>query len=310
MGQRSSTDTVVAVIQAFLESRTWKQAELAKRLELSTGALRKRLDEMSAAGFPLQREEEHPHVFWSVPKDWFPGGLLIKRDEVPELLRLLARLPKGKARNRLLETIIERIPQQAAPASVVAPDASAREEQHLGMVEDSARTQAALRFRYFTASRGAEGQRHASVHRVFPGPPARFLATCHRSGGLKWFRVDNVTDASLDTHEPFRETPADAVDKFLDESLDGFHEETEVGTLSFFVRDPEARWVARNLLPGMKNEADRGGMRVTVRTTALLVVARYVAQLGSAAEPETPGLAAKVAEIAEGALRNATPRQT
>jgi hypothetical protein len=53
VGQRSSTENQIALVQAFLESRVWKQAELARRLEMRSGALRKRLDEMCAAGFSL-----------------------------------------------------------------------------------------------------------------------------------------------------------------------------------------------------------------------------------------------------------------
>jgi len=58
----------------------------------------------------------------------------------------------------------------------------------------------------------------------------------------------------------------------------------------------------------MKAEDAGVGIRVTAHTAAISVVARFVAQLGDAAEPETPVLAEKVAEIAQGALRRATTR--
>lgn len=308
VGQRSSTETAIALIQAFLEQRVWKQADLARRLEMTTPAVRRRLDEMTEAGFPLEREEEHPHVYWSVPKGWFPGGLLVKREEVPELLRLLGRLPRTKARDALLQTILERIPQQAQSqiAPVVAPTVSPREDEHLTTIEDSARAKQALRFRYYTASRGIEGVRHASVHAVFPAPPARFVATCHRSNQLRWFRVENVSDASLDSNEPYRPASSEHVGAFLAESLDGYREEVPSTQISFFVREPESRWVVRNLPTGMKAEHDpKGGIHVTAQTSALLLAARYVVQLGEAARPETPALAEKVVEIAAGALRNA-----
>lgn len=307
VGQRSATETVAAIVGAFLEQRTWKQADLARRLEMTTPALRKRLEEI-AGPLRLEREEDHPHVYWSVPPNWFPGALIIKREEVPELLRLLARLPRSKARERVLERIVERIPNAKAPDAVVSPEASPREQQHLGIIEDSTRSRTPLRFRYFTASRGSEGVRHASVHRVFPGPPARFVATCHRTGGLKWFRVDNVSDASLDAQQDYRLAKDDDVVAFVSESLDGFRDESsKAQTLTFFVRDPEARWVARNLPAGMKTEDAGGGILVTAHTAAISVVARFVTQLGDAAKPETPVLAQKVAEIASGALRGATP---
>ncbi len=269
---------------------------------MTVPALRKRLLELQGP-LRLESEEEHPHVYWSVPKDFFPGGLLIKRDEVPELLRLLARLPKSVARNRIIDAIVERIPQAASPTVPIdAPEISAREEQHLSVIEDAARKGVALRFRYYTASRGAEGLRHASVHRVFPGPPARFVATCHRAHRLKWFRVDNVTDAALDSHAEFHAAKGGALDAFLAESLDGFHEGGPAQEVAFFVREPEARWVARNLMSGMKAEDRPGGMRVTVRTSSLGRVARWVVSLGDAVTCETPTLGAAVATIARGAL--------
>jgi hypothetical protein len=73
VGQRSSTETVVAIVQAFLRRRTWSQAELARDVGIAVPALRKRLVELTASGFPLERDEDHPHVFWSVPRDWFPS---------------------------------------------------------------------------------------------------------------------------------------------------------------------------------------------------------------------------------------------
>jgi predicted DNA-binding transcriptional regulator YafY len=307
VGQRSPTETIAGLLQAFLQQRTWKQADLARHLELTTPAVRKRLGELQSAGVPLEREEDHPHIFWSVPKGWFPGGLVFERSEVPELLRLLGRLPRSKAREKLLATIVSRI--QSAPGTkggpIVTPEASPREEQHLAAIEDAASAHVPLRFQYYAASTGKESLRHASVHRVFPGPPARFVATCHRSGTLKWFRADGVSDAKLDERTPYREAEASAVDAFVAESLAGYHDAGRAQVLSFRVRDPEARWVARNLLGGMASQDVDGGIRVTVRTAGVSLVARYVVALGEAAEPETETLVRAVEAIATGALASA-----
>jgi len=308
MSRRAPTETVAGIIGAFMQRPTWSQADLAKRLEMSVPALRKRLEEV-ARWLRLDREEDHPHVYWSVPKDFFPGGVLVKREEVPELLRLLARLPKSRSRDRLIGAVVDRLPHAAASTvPIEAPALSPREEQHLSVVEDSAKKRVALRFRYFTASRGAEGLRWASVERVFPGPPARFVAMCHRASVLKWFRVDNVTEAALDGNEAFRPAKSEAVDAFLAESLDGFHEGGAAQTLVFIVREPEARWVARNLMPGMRAEDRNQGIRVTVHTTAVGRVARYVVSLGAAAECETLALAESVEILARGALSRAAKR--
>ena len=310
MGQRSSTETVVAIVQAFLQRRTWSQAELARHVGIAVPALRKRLNELTTSGFPLDREEDHPHVFWSVPKDWFPGGVVFSGEEVPDLLRQLAHLPRGAARNRLLAKVLEAAPRRGGLGGeggpLVTKTASPSEESWLPFAEDAAARRAALRIRYFTASRGAIEWRHVSVQRVVVGPPARLVAVCHRSGALRWFRVDNVLGAGLDEHEPFRAADGAAVDAFLAASLDGFHAGGAPSRCSFFVRDPEARWVQSSLLEPMRCEVVPGGIRVLVDTTAVLVVARYVVSLGAAARAETPALAAHVAELARGALEAAS----
>lgn len=83
MGQRGTTETVIGIYQAFLARRTWKQAELARELGVSTEAVRRVLLELLEKGMPLERQEDPPQVFWSVPKSWFPGSVLFKQDEVP-----------------------------------------------------------------------------------------------------------------------------------------------------------------------------------------------------------------------------------
>jgi len=134
------------------------------------------------------------------------------------------------------------------------------------------------------------------------GPPARFLATCHRVDALKWFRVDNVSDAKLDRDEPFRDADPKAVDAHQRASLDGFHGGSTPATHVFFVSDPEARWVARNLMEEMKFEEVPGGIRISVETSALKQLARFVVGLGAAAKPMTGELEAEVTLLAQGAL--------
>lgn len=115
---------------------------------------------------------------------------------------------------------------------------------------------------------------------MLPESPARFLATCHRKAELRWFRVENVSEAKLDPKEPYRDADRDVIELHLRETLDGFHGGRSAVRHVFFVREPEARWVARNLLEGMECEEEAGGIRVTVVTSALERLARYVVGLG------------------------------
>jgi len=308
--QRSASESVAAILSAFLRERTWKQSDLARVVDLSVPATKKRLEELQASGVPLERSEDPPFVYWSVSKHWFPGGVVFQGNDVKELLRLLARLPRGKRRDALLETVLRTLPrgtngQGSLPGVVVEQTARPGEEEHLAVIEDAARVGQALHFRYYTAHRGDDALRQASVHRILLGPNARFVATCHRSGTLKWFRVDNVSLARIDETQLFRPIDAAQIDAFVDDSLDGFHGGGTPGEHSFMVRAPESKWVAKNLLEGMRSEPTGGGIRVTLGTAGLDRLARYVVSLGGAARPETRELARAVAFIASGALKAA-----
>jgi predicted transcriptional regulator len=68
MGRRSRTETVVEVVLAFHAQGTWSQAALARHVGLTTPSLRKLLTEMATSGLTLEREEDPPHVYWSVPR--------------------------------------------------------------------------------------------------------------------------------------------------------------------------------------------------------------------------------------------------
>ncbi len=302
MGQKSSTETIVAILKAFLDRRTWKQAELARHVGVLPATLHKRLEELQANGIPLQAERDHPHVYWSVPKSWYPGGVLLTSEQVTEVFRQLSRIPKGKARNQLLESLLKYLPARDAAAAVVPAETTAREDQYLPIIEDAANQKTTLQFRYLTVTRGMEAMRYASVHRVLVGPPARFLATCHRSGDIKWFRVESVSDARLDAQQPFRDVDAKSVDAHLRASLDGFHEGGPPTKHAFFVSDPDARWVARNLMDGMECEEVPGGIRITLETSAPKRLARFVVGFGASAKPLTAELEREVALLARGAL--------
>jgi predicted DNA-binding transcriptional regulator YafY len=305
VGQRSQSETVAALLKAFLDQRTWKQADLARLVGVQTATIRKQLEELRASGVPLESEKDHPHVFWSVPKSWYPGGVLFSGEQITELFRQLSRLPKSGGRDQLIETVrkfVPALPADRAPGAVVSPEATAREQQFLPIIEDAATQRVALRFRYYSASRGSEDTRHGSVHRVMPSPRASFLATCHRTGELKSFRVESVSDAKLDPNEPFRAADEKALEAHGRASLDGFHGSGAVTREAFFVSDPDARWVARNLLDAMQAEPVPGGIRVTLETSALPVLGRFVVGLGGSAKALTPALQGEVARLARGAL--------
>ncbi len=303
MGQKSNTETIVAILKAFLDQRTWTQAALADHLGMGRDATRKRLVELQSSGIPLTDDREHPHVYWNVPKTWFPGAIALSEENITEMHRLLSRLPKSKTRTQLVDILLRHSPVlQRHPSVQVPPVETEREETHLPTIEDAAIKKTVLAFRYTSAKVGVERLRYASVHRVTLGPPARFIATCHTSETLKWFRVESVASARLDGTRTFLKAQASDVNGMLKESLEGFHGGGAPKEHQFFVREPECRWVAKNLLPEMTHEPCANGIQVRVVTSALPRLAAYVVGLGAAASPTTKDLKAAVRSLAEGAL--------
>lgn len=294
----------MALLVAFLESRQWTQAQLARRLDVSVATVKIRLRELQEAGVPLESEDDPPHVQWRVPKGWAPGGVVLGGEDVVLASRLLARLPATRERNRLLAKVLlaNRV---IPPEAVVVPSAvDPQEELYLPLVEDAARERVALSVSYFSAGRGVVEARELSPLRVLIGPPARFVARCHRSDSLKWFRVDRVMRARLMSKDesPFRPVAASEVDAHVAASIDGFHGGVDVVEVSFVVRAPESRWVARNLPSPLVAEGCAEGIRVAGRTSALIAVARFCVGLGAAVRVESPELGAVVRGIAEGVL--------
>ncbi len=305
MGRKTGTESALALVVAFIRRKTWTQAELAKEPGVGVAAVRKKLVELQAAGVPLEKQEDHPHVYWSVPRKWIPEAVQLDPVEVSELLRLLARLPGGAARDRLVERILEARPRASERVSaVLAPSLDEEEERWLAVVEDAASRREVLAFRYVSATRGQTELREASPHQVLVGPPARFIATCHRAGTLKWFRVDRILSARLAGHEGARSAEAGVLAEAVRTSVNGFRSEEPASEVSFFVREPESRWVEGNLpAPLEAQSVPGGGIRVSGRTAALVQIARFVVGLGGAALPESPELRAVVRDIAEATLQ-------
>ena len=314
MGRRSSTESIARLFAAFLRQRTWSQAALARELEIGAPALRKRLDELAANGVPLEAESDPPQVYWSVPANWFPDSVAFSRKEIPDLLHVLRHAPRSKRRDKLLRVVFEtqrdRSALVATESAIVTPDTSDAEESFLPIIEDAIAQRRPVRMRFYSTERGVVETRHASVHRVDVGPPTRLVATCHRADQLKWFRVDNIVEVFVDPEVPFARIDDESIRRFCADSIDGFRSDNEPEEHVFFVREPEARWVTKNLLQPMKAQPAEGGVIVTVMTAGAMRVARFVVGLGSAARVDTIHLGRLVEELARGALRDsAEPRK-
>jgi predicted DNA-binding transcriptional regulator YafY len=308
LGQRSAAETIASILLAFVEHGTWRQAELASRVGVSVPALRKRLRELQDAGMSLEREDDPPQVFWSVPRGWFPGGVVVAGKELEDLLRLAVRAPRSEGQRRVLRLLASSGLRTAAGEAVEAAALSCEDERVLGVLEEGASRAVVVRIRYQSRSDGVPRWRHVSAQRVVMGQPVRFVGFCHKAGALRWFRVDHVRAAELDEREGWLGVSPDRLEAYLKESVGGFHGGGEAREVSFVVRDPEARWVAENLPSGWAGELVERGLRVRVTTSSVEQVARYVVGLGAAAVSETEELGEEVKRLALGALRGSGAR--
>lgn len=299
MGRRSGTDTALQLLTAFMRQQTWSQSELAKEVDVSTKMIRKHLLALSEYGMPLERDEDHPHVYWSVPKGWVPSGLMLTQAQCNELVRHLARLNTEEEREHAFGILLGR--ELVLPEQTVSRDANVDLEV-LGRIEEAALQKKALELNYQSASADAPSNRVVSVQQVHYAPHYRFVAYCHRDERLKWYRVDAVHGAIFSA-EKFSDVDDAEVDAYCAQSIDGFHADTEPVFCSFFARHPDAGWVARNLPDGdFKTTPSPTGIRFETTTSGLEQLARFVAGLGRRARAETPELRQRVLEIARGTI--------
>jgi predicted DNA-binding transcriptional regulator YafY len=307
MGRRSAEETVIAIIAAFIDRKSWRQAELARRVGIQPAQLRKRLLELERQNLlPLEREEDTPQVFWSVPNNWYPGGLHLSSDDAQELLRQLARAPASEERDRLLVEIAS-ASRREAPAEIANDFAEGHDESQLRLVEDAVAQHAALTLRYTSAHLGATRQRTVSVQRILLGSFPRFIAHCHESRELRYFRVSRIQSGFLDDGKAYVHVDPDDVDAFIASSVDGYRDPIAPVHVAFTVREPEVRWVADTAPAGLSTEAVDEGLRFSGSTAGVLALARFVVGLGAAARPETPELIAAVHNLAQGALSTSSP---
>jgi predicted DNA-binding transcriptional regulator YafY len=304
MGRKSSTESVAGVLLAFLESNIWKQADLARRVGVERKTLKRILDDLQQGGLRLSQEEDPPHVYWCVPKTWFPGAVAFRGEDLTELVRLLQLAPQSPKRDRLLGVIATTatgLRGTATANAILTRSLSPEEESVLAELQRAAQSQHALRVKYFTLSRGDLASRVVSVHRLLIDV-GRFIATCHRDGRLKWFRLDGVQAVQAASEEAYRQASDEDVVRLIDESVDGYHSGAAPLECVFWVNNQEARWVKAQLPMPFHVEEGAEATRFSATTSGLLPLARFIVGLGGSARVETAELAVLVRKLARGAL--------
>lgn len=309
MGSRSKTQTVVDLLGAFFRDRTWTQAALADHLELDVKTVRRVLQEMLGAGFPFERQEDHPHVYWSLPASWLPNAISLAPEDVRRLLRSLLRLPGSAERESLIRHLLTASGPaygalfEDAPEVHEAVDLGAS-PQLLETIEDATLARQPLAIRYYSASRGDLGDRVISPVRI-AGRQRQLLAHCHRRGTPLWFRLDRIQSARVDPDADYVHVPNAEVERMMTESLGGFWAPGEPSSVRFRVLLPASRWFD---VPAGLTEEKRGDvLLVHGETRGLTQLAMMLMGLGEDVIYDSDELRAEVRRLAELALERTQP---
>ncbi|MCA9641816.1 MAG: winged helix-turn-helix transcriptional regulator, partial [Myxococcales bacterium] len=206
MGARSSTETALRVLAALLEQRTWKQAELARHVGVETQTVKRCLEELEAAGVPLESEKDHPHVYWSVPRSWLPDGVNLPRQLLADLLRRVAR-GATSTDDRLLHHLVSAAPGlsdivERVRASHMA-DGTGFSSSMMAALEDAWDSHAVLLT--YRKHRKAPLEARVCSPACFVDRHRHLLARCHATGVAKRFRLDRIErvhDMQGEEHRP------------------------------------------------------------------------------------------------------------
>ncbi len=309
MGARNSYETLARIFQAFAEKRSWRQADLARKVGVEPKRIRTVMTDLAEADFPFHGNVDKNDASWSVPPGWLAGGLLFEAEDWAVLVhavlhvadparrkRLLRRLLSLQSPTTPLDSDVERLDQAIAPTTL-----GAEEHQKSITIEQAIIHKRALRLTYLSTHRRDISSRTITPERL--EPHGRLVAFCHTNRELRWFRLDSMISVEMETEQAPRPSSPDEVARFLSMSVDGYRDGSDE-LHAFWVRSPESVWVKNNLLKGMsvEPEASSAGIRVVARGGAL-VVARFIAGLGGAAVAEGDKLRAMVRQVAAGTLK-------
>jgi predicted DNA-binding transcriptional regulator YafY len=305
MGARSKTETPLRVLAALLEQRTWKQAELARHVGVETQTVKRCLEELEAAGVLLEREEDHPHVYWSVPKSWLPDGVNLPRDLLVDLLRRLARAAAGGERDRLLTHLVSAAPElgdmvarvQAAHVS----DGVGFSSTVMAALEDAWDSHAVVLM--YRKSRKAPVEPRVCSPACFVDRHQHLLARCHTTGLARRFRLDRIVQVHSAVDETYRPLSDAEMQEQLAGAVDGFRAPGPLVDVRFRLLGPasDIAWMLEYLPEDLEIEDLAQGFLVHGQTGALGKLAAKLVSFGAVVRYDDEGLREAARQVVEAA---------
>jgi predicted DNA-binding transcriptional regulator YafY len=304
MGKRPLTEKLLSIILAFHAQARWEQVALARKVGLSVDQLRDRLRQLQKAGMKLKHTHDANTAAWTMEQGIFPDGIVFQRDDVWALLVALQTAPSTKERTMALARIF-----RVKSVSRKAKNARLSDDQEpvafLGELTGAMLGRKPVRVKYVPTS-GEVTERVLSVHFTTGVGNLRFLATDHGDDKhkLKWFRVGRLRSVTPAPAVAYRDCPRDEVLAYEQDSAWGYHGNGPAVQLSFVATEDAWRILESNMpAPAITTKAVKGGVRVTVRTTAVGVWARYLIGYIGAVTPETRELKDEMLTIVHAGMR-------
>jgi biotin operon repressor len=305
VGSKSKTETPLRLLAALLEQRTWSQAELARRVEVHPQTVRQCMQELMDAGVPLERDDDHPHVYWSVPQSWLPEGVHLPRVHFVDLLRRLARGAAPAERDPLLKHLVDAAPSlgemvariQEAHVPSDVPLSSAL----LATLEDAWESHAVI-LSYRKVRGGPVEARHCSPAR-FVDQYQHLLARCHQSGKAQRFRLDRILGVSAAVGVEYAPLNDTEIAEALTGAVDGFRAPGPLVSVRFRLvgAEKEVGWMVEQLPEDLEVEKVASGYLVHGETGALGKLAAKLVTYGAVVRYDDEGLREAARAVVEGA---------
>ncbi|MCA9577747.1 MAG: winged helix-turn-helix transcriptional regulator, partial [Myxococcales bacterium] len=272
MGARSSTETALRVLAALLDEPTWKQAELARHVGVSTQTVKRCLEELEAAGVPLVSDKDHPHVYWSVPRSWLPDGVNLPRELLVDLLRRVARGATG-THDRLLAHLVDATPDLrdmvARVQAAHVADGTGFSSSMMAALEDASDSHAVVLT--YRKSRKAPVESRVCSPACFVDRHQHLLARCHTTGRARRFRLDRILAVHTVPGAEHRPLSDDEIKEQLSGAVDGFRSPGSLVSVRFRLMGPasEVGWMIEDLPEDLHVEDIDEGYLVHGQTGAL-----------------------------------------
>lgn len=305
MGKRPLTEKLLSIILAFHAQARWEQAALARKVKLSVDQLRDRLKQLNDAGMKLRHTFDANSAAWTMEQGIFPDGIVFQREDVWALLVALKTAPSTTERTMALERIFRVKAVSSKAKNARRSDDDEKPVAFLGELTSAMLGRKVVRVRYVPTS-GEESERVLSVHFTTGVGNLRFLATDHGDPKqqLKWFRVGRLRNVMQATAVGYRDCPRDEVLAYEQESAWGYHGNGPPVVFSFVATADAWRIIESNMpAPAIATQVVSGGVRVTVRTTAVTVWARYLTGYIGGVTPETAVLRDEMLAIVQAGMR-------